>query len=231
MNVAFSAGKLLPEPPEVLAALSVPPGARVSPSARDLVGEALTHLAGAAEPVGIMEPVSREDFETLLVQDLGHADDALVARIHPRAHALALFAATLGAGVGREIRDLAGRGRHALAACLDAGASRMTEKVPQALAARMRDGLPDRGEARSPRVLAYGPGCCGWPLTGQRALLVRLGPEEIGITCTEECFMRPLKSVAGVLAAAPEAVHRVESGLPCCQGCPGDPCATRWRQA
>ena len=76
-------------------------------------------------------------------------------------------------------------------------------------------------------VLAYSPGYCGWPVTGQRRLFAALEPADVGITLTSSCLMRPLKSVSGVLVAGPLSLHGLGRGFPCCSACSDPVCRAR----
>jgi|GEM_PF-135854 len=81
--------------------------------------------------------------------------------------------------------------------------------------------------ATTTAVLAYSPGYCGWPLTGQQRLFAAFDPAEIGVTLTSSCLMCPLKSVSGVLVAGPVQLHDVGQGFPCCASCSDPACRTR----
>ena len=155
--------------------------------------------------------------------------EAVVSWIAPRSEALALFAATLGGGVSREIERLSAAGAHPLAVALDAAASCMASRCADHLAAAFQRHLAAHGAPAGLRVLPYSPGYCGWPVTGQRALFARLRPERIGIRLGSGCLMRPVKSVSGVLVAALPAVHRFEPGFPYCASCRDRSCTERMR--
>lgn len=43
------------------------------------------------------------------------------------------------------------------------------------------------------------PGYCGWDITEQRLLFEYLGNETCGITLSESCLMKPIKSISGVV--------------------------------
>jgi hypothetical protein len=58
-------------------------------------------------------------------------------------------------------------------------------------------------------------------------LFARLRPEEIGVTLGESCLMSPVKSVSGVLVAAPGEGHRFRPDLPACDACRRPECGKR----
>jgi len=218
----------MPTSRDVLAAQGVPPGAPVSSRLERLVLDALSLLGESAEPTGIFESVSTEDFAAVLSGDGQNAQDPVVGWIYPRADALALFAATLGPRVTDEIEDLFGTDDIPLAVSLDAAASCMAENSATALAKAFSKKLPDDDD-RSDRihVMGYSPGYCGWHVTGQHALFRRLRPERIGITLGDSALMHPMKSVSGVLIAGTSAMHTFETGFSYCAACRTKSCVPR----
>ena len=230
MNVPLTTRKLMPQPREVLAAQGVPPGASVSSRLERLVDDALALLAETAEPKGVVEPISREEFTSVLDGTSQNAEDPVVGWIHPRADALALFAATLGPRVTEEIEDLFATDDAPLAVSLDAAASEMVQRASTALAKAFSKRLP-QGSPHSDdiHVLGYSPGYCGWHVTGQKALFRRLRPERIGITLGDSALMHPLKSVSGVLIAGSAELHTFETGFTYCSACRDRSCVARMR--
>lgn len=63
-------------------------------------------------------------------------------------------------------------------------------------------------------TLPYSPGYCGMALTEQRKLFRMFKGTTAGVTLTDACLMRPIKSVSGLIGLAP--AHAVEAeGSPC----------------
>jgi hypothetical protein len=63
-------------------------------------------------------------------------------------------------------------------------------------------------------TLPYSPGYCGMALTQQRTLFSLFGDYDVGVTLTDSCLMRPLKSVSGLIGLGP--AERVAAfGSPC----------------
>lgn len=230
MNVTLTTRKLMPEPRDVLGAQGVPPGVSVSTRLDRLVDEALVLLSESVEPRGIMEPISREDFVSVLHGTGKNAEDPVVGWIHPRADALALFAATLGPRVTQEIEDLFAIDDVPLAVSLDAAASCMADNASTALAKAFSKRLPRHvADSDDIHVLGYSPGYCGWHVSGQHALFERLRPERIGITLGESALMHPIKSVSGVLIAGNAALHTFDTGFTYCSACRDKSCVARMR--
>lgn len=228
MNITLEARKLLPHPRDVLAAQGVPPGASVSRRLERLVDDALARLAESAEPRGVLEPITAEDFTSVL-HGLGrNAEDPVVGWIYPRADALALYAATIGSRVTEEIEDLFATDDVPLAVSLDAAASRMADNAGSALAKAFSRRIPhETGGPDGVHVLGYSPGYCGWHVSGQHALFARLRPERVGITLGDSSLMHPLKSVSGVLIAGPASIHIFETGFTFCSACRDRTCIAR----
>ena len=188
----------------------------------------------------MVQALGRDAFLAVLCGDDFEPEDTPVASIAPRADGLALFAATLGQAVSDEIDALFANGDFALGAMLDTLASEAAEVAVARLegwfAGEVAAGRSPAGAAhRAPPgtegggtlVLAYSPGYCGWPVTGQRRLFAALDPADIGVTLTSSCLMRPLKSVSGVVVAAPLAAHDPGRGFTCCATCATETCRAR----
>ena len=230
MNVTLTTRKLMPTPRDVLAAQGVPRGAPVSSRLERLVEDALSLLGESAEPMGVFEPVSTEEFASVLSGDGQNAQDPVVGWIYSRADALALFAATLGPRISEEIEDLFGTDDGPLAVSLDAAASCMAQNVAAELEKAFSKKVSHDGAgARGISVLGYSPGYCGWHVTGQHSLFARLRPERIGITLGDSALMHPLKSVSGVLIAGSSTIHTFETGFSYCGACREKSCLPRMK--
>lgn len=211
-----------PSPDEVLRRLGIPPGVEPSMALRDLMAEAAFRTADAIDARGVIRPVDAGEFAAIHEGEGKNAPEGPLDRIYPRAARLALFAATIGERLEKEIAALFRDGDPALACVLDAHASTAVGRAVDAL----RDAFVG-SESPEVRVLPYSPGYCGWHLTGQRALLGALGAEEIGITLGASCLMAPLKSVSGVLVAGEPETHRFRPDFPFCEECETHDCVPR----
>jgi hypothetical protein len=219
----FHADVILPARSRVLVRAGVPADRTPSHRILDLAEKASALFLRDAAPVGVLEELTLE--ELLAVhRDVAPADEeSVLEHVSPRARSLALFAATVGEPVCARIRQLFAEGDAPLGLLLDAVASEATTT----LAEEMGDAL--LGDRHEPElaVLAYSPGYCGWPVTGQRALFARLVPGEIGISLGESALMAPVKSVSGVLVAAPPRAHRFRPDFDFCDACTERTCLER----
>jgi len=137
---------------------------------------------------------------------------------------LALFAVTLGEEVSGHISELFADDNAARGYVLDQVASIAADQLVQI--ARRRYAAAE-GSNPGTAVLPYSPGYCGWNVSGQRALFAVLEPADLGISLNESCLMHPIKSVSGVLVAAPIEAHDFEPAFPCCAVCTTFACRDR----
>jgi hypothetical protein len=183
-----------------------------------------------ASPVGVLADIPRSAFEEIYRGEGRNETHTPVADILPLADDLALFAATLGEPVSREITDRFKSGDLAVGAMLDAAASVAADRLADAIQDCFCRALSERGRmAPTIGVLRYSPGYCGWHISGQRRLFDELHPEQIGITLRESFLMQPLKSVSGVLIAGPKQIHDFEDTYPFCAQCKTHNCRERIR--
>jgi hypothetical protein len=194
----------------------------------DLLSKAMELLLRHAHPSGVVEQIAPEEFREVFAGEGKNSSPTPLDGVWPRAERLALFAATLGEEVSREIAALFGVGDFALGYVLDAAVSTSAEGLSRILARRYLSALVAKGEVHADRrALDYSPGYCGWDLTGQRLLFARLAPGEIGIDLNDSCLMRPLKSVSGAIAVGPAEIHRIEPIHDCCNACGERNCRER----
>jgi len=229
-QVTWTADASLPSRTAVLRSQGLPDGPALPPRLAAVVDEALALYRRLAAPRAIVRVIGREAF-TAVYRGEGRNDAATpLAVVYPKAEALALFAATVGAEVSGAIADLFARHEPALGYALDAVASEAADGLASAIAAGCLERLAAAGlVGPDARALPYSPGYCGWHVSGQRALFAALGPEEIGITLNDSCLMQPLKSVSGVIVAGPAAIHQFDQTFPCCESCGTRHCQDRMR--
>lgn len=219
----IDASAILPERRGFLVRAGVP--ADREPSARVLaIAERAVELfVELAEPVGVLETIPLEDLLRLVRAGRPEGEESVVEQVAPLGRRLALFAATVGEPVSARIRQLFAEGEAPLGLLLDAIASEATA----ALADEMGELFLDERREPGIAVLAYSPGYCGWLVSGQRALFARLAPGDVGITLGESALMAPVKSVSGVLVAAPPEAHRYRPDFAFCDYCTERSCLTR----
>ncbi len=226
--LTLTASELRPSPAAVLAALGAPSRLGVPERMAPTLEQALARLDEAVHPRAVWQALSALDFEAVHAGEGANEADTPLAGIAPAAEGLALFVVTLGEEVSAAIGGLLGRREVAVAAALDAAASLAAEAAVVRLEQLFADACAvAAGSDRRPAVLAYSPGYCGWHTSGQRRLFAALGPEEIGVTLTEGCMMRPLKSVSGVLVAGPPQIHHFEPDFAFCPACGTVDCRLR----
>ena len=224
--VRFTKTEARPPLRDVLEAQGLPDEDVLAPRLGALLAEAMASYTTLVEPRAVCEDLAPEAFAGLL-DPLGLSHDALaVGRVYPRADALALYVATVGEALPARIRRLFDEGELAEGYMLDAVASAGADRLSDLLASRFEQRLGAEGRPRS-HALAYSPGYCGWPTSGQRPLFAALQPEEIGVTLNESCLMAPIKSVSGVLVAGPADGHRFRPDFPFCHECETRECGPR----
>jgi hypothetical protein len=230
--VNISAADVIPEPEAVLRGLSVPEGVAADLRFQRLLRAALDILTARSCPAGLFGEIAADEFGYVYGGSGSNDPDTPLHHIYPKATGLALFAVTLGREVSREIDYLFHVREFALATILDAAASQAAELAGDAVEREFAAVLAANGLFQGEtRLLRYSPGYCGWHMSGQRALFDRLRPDEIGITLRESFLMEPLKSMSGVIAAGPAAIHDFEDVFPCCAGCENPTCRERIRRA
>ncbi|MCA9261569.1 MAG: hypothetical protein KDA61_20270, partial [Planctomycetales bacterium] len=99
------------------------------------------------------------------------------------------------------------------------------ERAEAAEAAVLQELSPQMARLRLSCTLPYSPGYCGMALTEQRKLFGLFGDQSAGVSLSETCLMRPLKSISGLIGVASESLV-VAHGSPC-DRCELHQCAMR----
>jgi hypothetical protein len=227
--VTFSTDELRPPAAQVLEHQGIREGRAVSASIETLCANAVDLLCEVARPTGVMAGISIDEFAAVYLGEGLNEARTPVGDIFPRARSLALFAVTLGPGIGSEINTRFATGDLALAAMLDSAASAAADQLAAVVQQRYATLLAQRGEADHAFVLRYSPGYCGWHISGQKKLFDALRPEQVGISLRESFLMEPLKSVSGVLIAGAAEIHEFEMTYACCEHCESRSCRERLR--
>ena len=227
--VRFQIAELQPTIGEVLEAQGLPEEGALAPRLRRLVEDAFAAYARLAEPRAVYEEIDARRFR-------GGARPARAGRATPsssrrvsaaRARPRPLRGDTRPGASGPHPAAVRGerprRGLHAGRRGL--GGRRAV--CPTGWRRTSRRARAARGGASEERTLAYSPGYCGWPTSGQRALFAALAPEEVGVTLNDSCLMTPVKSVSGVLVSAPAEAHRFRPDFPFCRACRRRECGRR----
>jgi hypothetical protein len=121
------------------------------------------------------------------------------------------YVATAGAGVEQLAHRLGREDDQLAALVVNAVGAERAEAAQSAVIAEL---LAAGAATQLVPTLPYSPGYCGMALTEQRSLFRLFAGHAVGVSLTAECFMRPLKSVSGLIGlGAPEAVRQF--GSPC----------------
>jgi hypothetical protein len=228
--LSLTAAEIHPEREVALGYQGIPPGAQVPRHIEDLYTAALEVLLEKVEPVGIAREISKEEFATVYAGEGLNDPRTPVGDIFPRADHLTLFAVTLGETVNRTIRHSFMSNEFAAGSMLDAAASVAADTAADVIERRVAAELRASGRATSDTgVLRYSPGYCGWHVSGQRKLFDFLRPEQIDLTLGASYLMQPLKSVSGVIIAAPKKVHSFAPSYDFCGRCETHSCRERIR--
>ena len=222
-TVHLEASAVLPARHRILLRAGIPADREPSKRTLSLVVEATALFLREARPIGLFEEVSFDELSAVHRDGRARGESSVLERVAPLASRLALFAATVGEPVCERIRRLFEEGDAPLGFLLDAVASEATV----ALGEELGEAFLAEGGAPGLSVLAYSPGYCGWPVSGQRPLFARLGPGEIGVSLGESALMSPIKSVSGVLVAAPPHAHRFRPDFEFCDHCVERTCLGR----
>jgi hypothetical protein len=142
---------------------------RVEARLARLVADAFAAYAALAEPRAVYEAITPSAFTDLLAPLALPSDALVVGRVSTRAHGLALYVATLGPALPARIQRLFAEDALAEGYMLDAVASAVAELLSERLAAHLAHARAAHGGVSGERTLAYSPGYCGWPTSGQRA--------------------------------------------------------------
>lgn len=229
-TIRLGVDDVMPTRNDVFAHQGIPEDAKVSARILRLHERAEQAFVGCARPVGVIGELRRNAFASVFEGEGHNAEDAVVGMLFPHAEHLALYAATIGAGVSDRIDALFAANDFALGSMLDSIASQAADRAAEALATWYRDHLHEEAKLTTDdTVLGYSPGYCGWDITGQRGLFAHLRPEDIGISLNGSCMMNPLKSVSGLLVAASSSLHFFKPRFSYCPDCQHRPCIDRMR--
>jgi len=226
--VTMAPHQVLPDAGPVLEALGVPKDRLACDRTRDLYEAAAEVFVATAAPIGCLGEITSDEFAAVYLGEGRNHARTPVGDLIGRADALALFAVTVGEGVGRAITNRFHARDFAVGYVLDALASVATEKAADVAERRFRERLGQRGRwGTGSGLMRYSPGYCGWDVSGQLKLFQHLQPQRIGIALRESFLMEPLKSISGVLIAGPREIHAFDDDYACCTSCETHDCRQR----
>jgi hypothetical protein len=219
-----------PERDAVLERLGIPAGVSLAERTERLYAAAAGLLAESAAPAGVLADIPLSEFRAVYDGEGRNAPRSPLADICTRAEHLGLFAVTLGERTSEAVSRCVAEQDFALGYMLDAMASVAADDIADLAERRFGAMLRSRGwKTPDGAVLRYSPGYCGWDVTGQRRLFAYLKPERIGLTLTDSCLMKPLKSVSGAIIAGPKRIHRFPPTYDFCDHCETRTCRSRLR--
>lgn len=144
-----------------------------------------------------------------------------LARVLKGAVGVSLVAATLGSDIEELTARLFQTEEYALATVVDAACTALTH----GLSLYVRKHLAEQGYGATQ---LYGPGYGDWDIHDQIGLTIAAGGPQIGLTCTETCYLMPQKSLVGIVGwLAPGVGPRAAASG--CQLCSMAHCAYRVR--
>lgn len=225
--IDFPLSRLQPQAAAVYAALGLKSGSQPSSRSSALLQRALELFTNCSEPQGVSEAIGQDEFAEVYSGQGRNAQDTPLQKIFPRADRLHLFAFTLGARIGGEIKRLFASDDFALGSLLDAVASLAADQAGRVAEEWLERQSPEQKKSALTRALLYSPGYCGWHISGQEKLFARLPPGKISITLNESFLMSPLKSISGVLVTGPAVIHQFSEVYPFCAHCKSPACRER----
>ncbi len=139
-----------------------------------------------------------------------------------------LFAMTLGENASSQISDLFQNGNHLLGHFLDEICSIGIEVFADDITGECLAREVSKGTLYSEDIiLRYSPGYCGWHITGQKILHQYLNSGEIGIRLTENYYMKPIKSISGVMIGSNPDMQYFKNNYSFCCNCLTKNCRKR----
>jgi hypothetical protein len=218
-----------PDVPSILRLQGVPEERMGDSRTRTMAEQAQAAYLRLSTPIGVTFDIAREEFHSLYRGEGSNAASTPLEEIILEAAALALFAVTMGERVSDEISRLFGQNDFAAGAMLDAAASTGADLAADEIERHCEhQWRSSRLIDDSMAVMRFSPGYCGWHVSGQRELFARLQPERIGIHLNDSYLMQPLKSVSGVIVAAPPRTFDIDDTFPFCGDCTTHSCRDRF---
>ena len=182
-------------------------GQEVAPELEERIANAMVRCEEVARPMVVCQTFAADALPLELPgrSIAEHLKDAVE---------VALFAATLGHGVDRELRRLSVEDPLGQVV-FDAAATEAVERVAQKTEAQLRADAAERGLYCSWR---FSPGYGDLPLDVQPSLLAVLNAaRRLGITCTPSNLMVPTKSVTAVVGMHPTPQPGLASSCAVCE--------------
>jgi len=226
--ISISVDDTMPSADAIFKSQGIPDN--VKPKARiiDLAEEAISLYRKFSRPMGIVDEISKNEFEIVYSGEGENESETPLAEIYQMSSNLCLFAVTIGTEICKEISRLFSANDFALGAMLNSAASEGTEIAAQIVESHYHEYLNKNDRLnKMTGLLRFSPGYCGWHISGQKKLFGFLNPHEIGIKLGESFLMSPLKSISGVIVAGPREIFDFDPAFPFCENCETFSCRDR----
>jgi hypothetical protein len=181
-----------------------------------------------ATPVAVVKAITYPHFQTIYLGQGRNEPRTPLNDIMSSEAVYFLFAMTLGHDVSKAISDLFGKGNYLLGHLFDLVCSTGIEAFADDIMKKLFAGEVSKGTLNdNDLMLRYSPGYCGWHITGQKMLLEYLQSSDIGIALTEAFYMKPIKSISGVIIGCNPSMHNFNNDYSFCGTCKTKTCRKR----
>jgi hypothetical protein len=219
---------VLPATNRILERQGIPAHVNANERTLKLTEEAISIFSKLAFPIGVIQELSKKEFENVFIGEGNNETDSPVKNIFEASDDLALFAVTIEEEVCAEISRLFFMNDFALGSMLDAVASEATEMTAESMENFYRSHLKNIGRFKIEcGILRFSPGYCGWHVSGQRKLFQYLHPGDIDINLRESFLMEPLKSISGVIISGKKEIFQFDDTFSFCGSCAKHICRER----
>jgi len=226
--ISISTDDTMPSADAILKSQGIPDNVKPEDRINNLAEEAILLYRKYSRPVGIVDEISKAEFEDVYRGEGNNESETPLDRIYPLSSDLCLFAVTLGDEICEEISRLFSINDFAPGAMLNSAASEGTELAAQIVESHYHEYLNKNDRINKlTGILRFSPGYCGWHISGQKKLFEFLEPDEIGIKLGESFLMDPLKSISGVIVSGPGEIFDFDPVFPFCEACETFSCRDR----
>lgn len=181
-----------------------------------------------AVPVAVVKDITYPYFQTIYLGQGKNEPKTPLNDIMAEEAVYFLFALTLGSGVSKQISNLFSKGEYLLGHLFDLVCSIGIETFADDIIKKYFTRELLRGTLKdSDIMLRYSPGYCGWHITAQKMLHEYLQSSDIGISLTEAFYMKPMKSISGVIIGCNPLKHDFNNNYPFCGNCRTKTCRKR----
>jgi hypothetical protein len=170
-----------------------------------------------AVPVAVVKDITYSQFQIIYSGQGKNEQRTPLNDLMTKEAVYFLFALTLGPGVSKQILNLFSKGDYLLGNLFDLVCSIGIEAFADDVIKKYFTREVSRGRLKdSDIMLRYSPGYCGWHITGQKMLHEHLQSCGIGITLTEAFYMKPMKSISGVIVGCNPSMHNFNNDYTFC---------------